>query len=235
MQLFYTANLTENTRQITFNNIESRHIVRVLRKKTGDLLHITDGKGMLYTAKIVLANDKKCVAAIVSAIEKPKPWPYYLHIAMAPTKSIDRFEWFLEKAVEIGVDEITPLLCQHSERKVIKITRLEKIIEAAMKQSLQCKLPKLNALTKFSDFIQQDTNGKLFIAHCETTERHSLKKLLAPKERVTILIGPEGDFSPAEIEMALQRHYAPITFGENRLRTETAGIVAVQTVSFINQ
>ena len=235
MQLFYNANITENTKEFVFNKIESRHIIRVLRKQVGDQLHITNGNGFLFIAEIVIANDKKCLVNIVSATKKPTPWNYYLHIAIAPTKNIDRFEWFLEKATEIGIDEITPLLCNHSERKVIKATRLEKIIEAAMKQSLKFKLPKLNRLTAFSDFIQQDFEGEVCIAHCEPTERQSLKEFLQPKENITILIGPEGDFSLTEIDIALQHNCKPITFGESRLRTETAGVVAVQSVSFINQ
>ena len=235
MQLFYNASLDKNTEQLIFDKIESRHLVRVLRKKAGDEIYITNGKGVLFTAKITIANDKKCLATVVSVNVKSKPWQYHLHIAIAPTKNIDRFEWFLEKATEIGIDEITPLLCNHSERKVIKTERLEKIIESAMKQSLKFYLPKLNPLTPFSDFIHQDFNSTLYIAHCEATERQSLKDVLQPKKDVTILIGPEGDFSLSEIEIALQQHCKPITFGESRLRTETAGVVAVQSVSFINQ
>ncbi len=235
MQLFYNANILESDKQFTFDKTESRHIVRVLRKKIGDQLYITNGKGILCVAEITIANDKKCLITIISILQKAKPWNYHLHIAIAPTKNIDRFEWFLEKATEIGIDEITPLLCNHSERKVIKTERLEKVIEAAMKQSLKFHLPKLNPLTKFSDFINQEFEGNLCIAHCEKTNKQSLKSVVQPNQKTTILIGPEGDFSISEIEMAIQQKFEPITLGESRLRTETAGIVATQITSFINQ
>ena len=235
MQLFYNANILESDKQFTFDKTESKHIVRVLRKKVGDELYITNGKGILYIAEITIANDKKCLTTIISVLQKPKPWNYYLHIAIAPTKNIDRFEWFLEKATEIGIDEITPLLCNHSERKVIKTERLEKIIDAAMKQSLKFHLPKLNPLTKFSDFTKQELEGNLYIAHCEKTDKQSLKSIVQPNQKTTILIGPEGDFSISEIEMAIQQKFKPITLGESRLRTETAGMVATQIISFINQ
>ena len=151
MQLFYNPEITTTTDQIIFDKIESRHIVRVLRKKENDILHITNGKGYLFNAAIIIASDKKCVATIIKSEEKPKPWNYYLHIAIAPTKNNDRLEWFLEKATEIGIDEITPIICQNSERKVVKTERLEKIIQSAMKQSLKFTLPKLfiNVLVSF--------------------------------------------------------------------------------------
>jgi len=235
MQLFYNANITEETQQFTFDRTESRHIVRVLRKKIGDQLLITNGKGILFTSEITLANDKNCLVKIISVGERLKPWNYHLHIAMAPTKNIDRFEWFLEKATEIGIDEITPLLCERSERKNIKSERLEKIIESAMKQSLKFQLPKLNPLISFSEFINKDFESELFIAHCENADRKTLKSSLQPEQDVIILIGPEGDFSKAEIGKALQHDFTPITFGESRLRTETAGVVATNIVSYINQ
>jgi len=235
MQLFYNATITEDTQQFTFDRTESRHIVRVLRKKIGDQLLITNGKGILFTSEITIADDKNCIANIISVVEKLKPWKYHLHIAIAPTKNIDRFEWFLEKATEIGVDEITPLLCERSERKNIKSERLEKIIESAMKQSLKFQLPKLNPLISFSEFINKDFESALFIAHCEKTDRKTLKSSLQPEQDVIILIGPEGDFSESEIEKAIHHNYAPITLGESRLRTETAGVVATNMISYINQ
>ncbi len=235
MQLFYNANITKDTKQFAFDKTESRHIVRVLRKKTGDQLFITNGKGLLFNSEISIANDKKCLVTIIKVDEKPKPWNYHLHIAIAPTKSMDRYEWFLEKATEIGIDEITPLLCDHSERKIIKTERLEKIIESAMKQSLKFHLPKLNPLIKFSDFINHDFDSNLYIAHCEKVNKQTLKSVLLPNQKITILIGPEGDFSSSEIEKAIQQNFTPISLGESRLRTETAGVVATQMVSFINQ
>jgi 16S rRNA (uracil1498-N3)-methyltransferase len=242
MQLFYNPDLTKETTQITFDKIESRHIVRVLRKKEDAILHITNGKGFLFDAKIIIASDKKCVAEIIDIQEKPKPWNYYLHIAIAPTKNNDRIEWFLEKATEIGIDEITPIICSNSERRFIKLDRFEKIIQSAMKQSLKFTLPKINEAVKFSDFINQDFEGTVCIAHCEPFDKSSgqrkknlLKSVINPSEKTTILIGPEGDFSSQEITKALEKNSIPISLGESRLRTETAALVAVQNVSFINQ
>ena len=175
------------------------------------------------------------MAEIISVEEKPKPWQYYLHIAIAPTKLNDRIEWFLEKATEIGIDEITPIICSNSERRNIKPDRFEKIIQSAMKQSLKFTLPKINEPVKFTEFINQDFDGTICIAHCEDQQKNSLKSVVNPSEKTTILIGPEGDFSSAEIKKALDKKFIPISLGESRLRTETAGIVAVQNVSFINQ
>jgi 16S rRNA (uracil1498-N3)-methyltransferase len=235
MQLFYNPHITPETKQITFDKTESRHIIRVLRKKLGDQLFITNGKGVLFISEISIADDKKCLVNIISVNEKSKSWDYYLHIAIAPTKNMDRFEWFLEKATEIGIDEITPIICERSERKIIKSERLEKIIESAMKQSLKFHLPKLNPLISFNDFVNKYFKGDLFIAHCEKTNRKKLIKNLTPNHKTTILIGPEGDFSLLEIEKAFQRNYIPVTLGESRLRTETAGVVAANMISFFNQ
>ncbi|MFT6698603.1 MAG: 16S rRNA (uracil1498-N3)-methyltransferase [Porticoccaceae bacterium] len=235
MQLFYNPDLTKETTQITFDKIESRHIVRVLRKKEDAILHITNGKGFLFDAKIIIASDKKCVAEIIEIQEKPKPWNYYLHIAIAPTKNNDRIEWFLEKATEIGIDEITPIICSNSERRIVKLDRFEKIIQSAMKQSLKFTLPKINEPIKFNDFINQDFEGTFCIAHCEEQDKNLLKSVVNPSEKTTILIGPEGDFSSQEITKALEKNSIPISLGESRLRTETAALVAVQSISFINQ
>lgn len=235
MQLFYNSEINSTTTQFVFDKIESRHIVKVLRKSEGDILYITNGNGQLFTAEIILANDKKCNVTIIETNEKLKPWNYYLHIAIAPTKNNDRLEWFLEKATEIGIDEITPIICKHSERKVIKEERLEKVLISAMKQSLKFQLPKLNPATSFVDFIGQELDGDLFIAHCEETDKKSFKKELRSKQRITILIGPEGDFSTKEIELAMLKKYIPVSLGESRLRTETAGVIAVQSVSFFNE
>ncbi|RPE00053.1 16S rRNA (uracil(1498)-N(3))-methyltransferase [Aureibaculum marinum] len=235
MQLFYTPDITTTSDSFSFDKAESRHIVKVLRKKLGDPLYITNGKGHLFTSEITVSSDKNCSVKIIEVKTKEKPWKYNLHIALAPTKNIDRFEWFLEKATEIGIDEITPILCDHSERKIIKTDRLKRILESAMKQSLKYQLPKLNALTPFSEFIDTTTNSNLFIAHCENTQKKNLKEALEPNKNATILIGPEGDFSTEEIKKALNKGYQPISLGESRLRTETAGVVAVNAVSFINQ
>jgi len=235
MQLFYNSEISVETTQITFDKIESKHIVRVLRKKENDILKITNGKGFLFDVKIIVPSDKKCVAEVINSEEKPKPWDYYLHIAIAPTKLNDRIEWFLEKATEIGIDEITPIICANSERRVVKLERFEKIIQSAMKQSLKFTLPKLNAPVKLNQFINQDFDGQVCIAHCEEQDKNLLQSVIKPSEKTTILIGPEGDFSPEEIKKCLEKNYTPISLGESRLRTETAALVAVNTVSFINQ
>ena len=235
MQLFYNSEISKETTQITFDKTESRHIVRVLRKKENDVLKITNGKGFLFDTKITVANDKKCIAQVINILEKTKPWNYYLHIAIAPTKNNDRFEWFLEKATEIGVDEITPIICQNSERRVVKLERFEKILQSAMKQSLKFTLPKLNTPIKFNNFIQQDIEGLKCIAHCEEQKKNHLKNVAKNAKRITILIGPEGDFSLNEIKKALENNYNPISLGESRLRTETAALVAVNTVSLIQE
>ncbi len=234
MQLFYNPDISESTTQFTFSKEESKHIVKVLRKNVGDTLHITNGKGFLFTAKITIPNINKCIATIVTKAKQTKR-NYNLHLAVAPTKMNDRYEWFLEKATEIGIDSITPIICDHSERKVIKAERYEKILQSAMKQSLSSHLPKLNEAISFKTFIKQDFIGDLFIAHCEETDRKSLKQELNPNQNVTILIGPEGDFSVKEIEMALSNNFIPVTLGETRLRTETAAIVACHSVAFINE
>ena len=234
MQLFYNPNVSETDSIFNFDKDESRHIVKVLRKKVGDTLHITNGKGWLFTTELISAEQKHCSAKIISKQEHKKG-NYKLHLAVAPTKMNDRFEWFLEKATEIGVDTITPILCDHSERKVIKTKRFEKIIQSAMKQSLQYHLPELKPLTAFYDFIKQDFTGQIFIAHCEETERKSLKSQINPDTDITILIGPEGDFSVKEIAIALQQNYIPVTLGNTRLRTETAAITACHSVAILNE
>ena len=235
MQLFYNPEISTNTQEFTFDKTESRHIVRVLRKKEGDPIFITNGFGQLFTSEIVIANDKKCLVKITSIENKEKPWNYYLHIAIAPTKLNDRLEWFLEKATEIGIDEITPIICEHSERKVVKLERMEKIIHSATKQSLKYHFPKLNEPITFKQFMSLNFSGQLFIAHCEETGKKSLKYELKPQLKTTILIGPEGDFSPKEIQQSLEHNFIPVSLGESRLRTETAGIVAVHSVAFVNE
>ncbi|MCB4800109.1 16S rRNA (uracil(1498)-N(3))-methyltransferase [Neotamlana laminarinivorans] len=234
MQLFYNPDITDSTAEFTFNKDESRHIVKVLRKNIGDRLYITNGNGWLFTAEIFVSNINKCVAKIISKTFKEKH-NYNLHLAVAPTKMNDRYEWFLEKATEIGIDSITPIICDHSERKVVKIDRFERILQSAVKQSLQYYMPKLNQAITFSEFLKQNFNGDLFIAHCEETNKKSLKSLLKPSTNITILIGPEGDFSNKEIEAAIKNKFIPVTLGETRLRTETAAIVACHSVAFINE
>lgn len=233
MQLFYSPNITPDSKQYTFSKEESKHIVKVLRKKESDILSITDGKGYLFTVKIIIANPKKCTVQI-NTIEQKKQHDYKLHIAIAPTKMNDRMEWFLEKVTEIGIDEITPIFCDNSERKVIKKERFEKIIQSAMKQSLQMQLPKLNDAIAFKDFITQNFSGQTFIAHCEAQEKKQLQTELKASDSYTILIGPEGDFSVKEIKIALNNGFSPVALGNTRLRTETAGIIACHTIALKN-
>lgn len=235
MQLFYNSSLSQQSTEIKFDKTESKHIIRVLRKKQGDILHFTNGKNLLFKGLISLANDTNCIVKIEEIQHKPKPWNYYLHVAIAPTKNMDRLEWFLEKATEIGIDEITPILCSRSERKVLKNDRLEKILESAMKQSLKFQLPKLNELQSLTSFLNTNKEGQLFIAHCDETDRKSFKNELQKNERITILIGPEGDFTSQEISLAIKYQFIPVTLGESRLRTETAALVATHSVAFINE
>ncbi|MDE3743548.1 16S rRNA (uracil(1498)-N(3))-methyltransferase [Maribacter polysaccharolyticus] len=233
MQLFYYPNLDNSTTQFVFTPEESHHIVKVLRKKENDDLLITNGKGYLFEAKILLADAKKCKAQITSTTKKHRKM-YWFHLVVAPTKSNDRFEWFLEKATEIGVDEITPIICERSERKIVKPERMEKVLQSAMKQSMQAYLPKLNPAVTYNEFIDQERKGLLFIAHCEEDEKLELKRCVAPDKDITILIGPEGDFSRHEIDKAYKKGFLPVSLGKNRLRTETAAIVACTTVNLIN-
>lgn len=234
MQLFYNPEINTKTETFFFDREESKHIIKVMRKKSNDILFVTNGLGFLFKTEITLASDSKCTVKIVSFEQQDKP-KYQLHLAVAPTKMNDRYEWFLEKATEIGISEITPIICDHSERKFIKTDRFEKILQSAMKQSLHYHLPKLNEAVAFKDFIKTKNDGLTFIAHCEETDKKSLKEMLKPNENVTILIGPEGDFSEKEIKTALEQNYIPVSLGNTRLRTETAAIVACHSVVFANE
>lgn len=232
--MFYNPEIDLNTETFFFNKEESKHIVKVNRKQSGDILLVTNGLGILFTTEITLASDSKCTVKVISSKVESKP-NFNLHLVVAPTKMNERFEWFLEKATEIGISEITPIICEHSERKIINKERFEKIILSAMKQSNQNNLPKLNDSTSFYEFISKPNNDKKFIAHCEENEKKSLKNTLLKNENATILIGPEGDFSTKEIKLALEYNFIPIALGNTRLRTETAAIVACQSVAFLNE
>ena len=226
MQLFYLEN---PKKEIRLTAEESKHAIKVLRKKEGDMLNFTDGKGNLYIGEVTIADSKRTSVRIVKSEQKPKQHNYYLHIAIAPTKNMYRFEWFLEKSTEIGIDEITPIICRRSERKVLKTERCNRILLSAMKQSLKLHLPKLNEIVTLKDFLKQDLEGEKYMAHCEESEKAALKDAEI-KENTIILIGPEGDFSPSEIEMALKNQFKAVSLGTSRLRTETAGIVAAHTI-----
>ena len=232
MHLFYTPDIKGDS--YILNEEESRHCLKVLRLSIGDTIYLTDGKGNLHTAKLSSQRCKNCEVNIIETKKEHEKRDFYLHIAIAPTKNMDRLEWFLEKATEIGIDEITPLSCERSERSIIKTERLNKIIVSAVKQSLKAYHPKLNELTKFNDFIKLPFKGKKFIAHCENMEKKMLQQELKSKENALILIGPEGDFSMKEITASQGQNYTPISLGKSRLRTETAALVACSGVNFIN-
>ncbi|MEO2060076.1 MAG: 16S rRNA (uracil(1498)-N(3))-methyltransferase [Mesonia sp.] len=234
MQLFYNPAISSEDKEVIFPKDESKHIVKVLRKQEGDNLNITNGKGFLFSAEIIEANHNKCKAKI-TAVEQERDKKYHIHLAVAPTKMNDRFETFLEKATEIGLDKITPIICDHSERKVVKINRFERVLQSAMKQSLHYSIPAISEAISFQEFIQQEQNEQKFIAHCEENEKKSLQKELEPGKNYTILIGPEGDFSSEEIKSAIKAGFVPVTLGNTRLRTETAAIVAAHTAALINE
>ena len=234
MQLFYNPNITESTETFSFDKEESKHIIKVLRKKDTDILFVTNGLGFLFKTEITLASDSKCTVKILS-FEKALASKFHLHLAVAPTKMNDRYEWFLEKATEIGIHEITPIICDHSERKVINNERFDKILLAAMKQSNELFLPKLNNAITLKEFLKLKIEGLKLIAHCEETDKKTLKSVLNPNQDVTLLIGPEGDFSEKEIALALENSFIPVSLGNTRLRTETAAIVACHSVVFVNE
>ena len=234
MHIFYTPDIQPHHHAFILNEEESKHAVRVLRLTTGQQLQLVDGTGGYYTAVITDAHPKRTVLEILTVDTAYGKRPYYLHVALAPTKSIDRVEWFVEKATELGVDEITPLICDHSERTVVKEERLQKVAVAAMKQSQRAYLPKINPAVRFGALMDREVAGKRFIAHCADGEKLRLGSLLQPGEAAVILIGPEGDFSTNEIATALSNGYHPITFGQARLRTETAALVACMEMHLLH-
>lgn len=225
MQLFYNPELSADSQLFSFDKEESRHIVKVLRKKEGDILYVTNGKGDLFETEISIASDNKCTVKI-NASEHSKPSEKKLHIAIAPTKMNERLEWFLEKATEIGIEEITPVFCERSERKQVKLDRMEKILVSAMKQSGQYHLPKLNEAVTFKQFIGQKSEEVKAIAHCLPDDKKEIRDIIKNGESLRILIGPEGDFTEKEIALALAENFIPVSLGNTRLRTETAGIYA---------
>lgn len=233
MHIFYTPELSGNT--YTLDETESKHCIRVLRLEKGDEITLVDGRGGLFTAEIEDPNPKRCVVKVIQEQLDFGKRIFHVHVAIAPTKNIERIEWFLEKATEIGIDRVTPLLCRYSERKEIKNERLEKVMVSAMKQSLKAYLPQLDELTKFNEFIRLPFSGQKFIAHCEEQHRELLKNTIKHGENYLILIGPEGDFSAEEIRMAIDAGFVPVSLGDSRLRTETAGVVACHTFNLLNE
>ena len=234
MYLFYAPNITVEP---VLPEEESNHCVQVLRRTAGDEILVTDGVGQLYHCIITNPHRKHCEVRIASVETSEALHEGYIHIGIAPTKNIDRTEWAIEKCVEMGADEITLLLCEHSERKTVNIERLQKIVVSAAKQSLKTRFPILKPLTKMTDL---QVEGDKFIAHCiegykATDEKHALKDKIVRGHQTTVLIGPEGDFSPAEVEWALTNGYQPVSLGAARLRTETAAIVACHTAVLANE
>ncbi|MDR3286663.1 MAG: 16S rRNA (uracil(1498)-N(3))-methyltransferase [Prevotellaceae bacterium] len=233
MHIFYSPDIVGNSYQLSES--EAKHCSCVLRLTVGDLIYLVDGRGNFYTAKIVDLSQKKCMVDISDVKSNYEQRNYKLHIAIAPTKNIDRFEWFLEKATEIGIDEITPIVCEHSERQILKTERSEKVIVAAAKQSIKAFLPKINEITSFRKIVEQNFDGQKLIAHCYEGEKISLQKIIKPHKNVLIFIGPEGDFSKNEILLARQNNFTEISLGNSRLRTETAAVHACSTVCLVNE
>lgn len=233
MHLFYTPDISGDLYEL--NAEESKHCIKVLRLQKGDVIQLIDGRGGLYEAQIVNPDPRRTSLKVIKHVEEYGKRNHYLHIGIAPTKNIERLEWFLEKATEIGIDEITPIICDRSERKEIKPERLNKIITSAVKQSLKAYHPKLNPAVKYKDFVK-GISGNCFIAHCMAGDKVLLSTgNLIKNSHYTILIGPEGDFSPEELQLALSKQCKPISLGNSRLRTETAALEACFEINFLNR
>ena len=214
---------------------ESAHCLRVLRLGVGDELEVTDGKGKIFRTKIVSTAGKRCTVEALDVKSIEKGWHGNLTIAIAPTKNMDRMEWLAEKATEIGWDRVSFLNCRFSERKVVKTDRIERIVVSAMKQSLKFHKPQVDEMVDFKKFIAAERPGAKFIAHCYDEDKRLLKECLVPGEDATVLIGPEGDFSKEEVEVAMKAGFIPVSLGNSRLRTETAGLVACHTFILKNE
>lgn len=228
MHLFYTPHFQGDL--VELEEQESKHAIRVLRLVRGDQVILVDGRGGWYEADISDDHPKRCKIQVRSCTPDYRPLPYALHLAVAPTKNLDRFEWFLEKATEIGITEITPLICERSERRQVKLERLEKILVSAMKQSLKAFLPKLNSPVALEEFLKEDRQGTLGIAHCYPLERKGIKEL-ENSGNYTLLVGPEGDFTEEEVSGAQLAGFQPFHLGDSRLRTETAALYITTAIS----
>jgi 16S rRNA (uracil1498-N3)-methyltransferase len=234
MQIFYAPDISDNTHVL--DETESKHLIRVLRMAKGGEVKLIDGRGNLYTGIIKAPDQRKCIIEITGVIKDFEKRNYSLHIAISPLKNPERFEWFIEKSVEIGVDEITPVLCRNTEKSSIKVQRINNLIISAMKQSLKATKTVFNEPCSFGDIISRDPERIRMIAHCNTSgSRHSISEVCPGNSNSMILIGPEGDFSSEEIDLAVSNHFIPVHLGPSRLRTETAGIAACHSVYFINQ
>ncbi|MEH6305024.1 16S rRNA (uracil(1498)-N(3))-methyltransferase [Olivibacter sp. CPCC 100613] len=236
MHLFYTPDIDSNAIEYLLNEDESKHCVRVLRLAVGNSIVLIDGKGNLFRAEITDSHPKRTKVRILSTERNYGRRNHYLHIAIAPTKNLDRLEWFLEKATEIGIDEITPIICERSERKEVKVERLMKVVTAAVKQSLSAYHPQINEPIDFHRFLEKPlASEQHFIAHCLDTPKTTLMEEIKPRGRYCILIGPEGDFSPSEVDLATGKAYRAISLGRTRLRTETAALYACMEVNLLNR
>lgn len=237
MHLFYTSEIQPQHENFILSEEESKHAIRVLRLIAGDVVYLIDGIGGWYKAEIIDPHPKRTVLSILSVEQDYHPLPYDLHIAIAPTKSIDRIEWFLEKATEIGISEVTPIIADHSERKEVKVDRLNKVVISAMKQSLKAYLPRVNPAISMANFIKQqaEVDAVKCIAHCAEGEKQYLNTLTKAGEKCVVLIGPEGDFSEKEIQDALGSGFHAVSLGESRLRTETAALASVMEIALINR
>ncbi len=233
MHLFYTPDIKSTIYQLSEE--ESKHCTRVLRLTKGERVNLIDGKGGYYLAEIIDDHPKRTELHIVEAQQEYGKRNHHLHIAIAPPKNIDRFEWFLEKATEIGIDEITPIICDRSERKEVKIDRSNKIITTAIKQSLKAYHPHLNEQTSFKNFVSSAKADVNYIAHCKENKKSEIKENFKTQGSYLVLIGPEGDFSETEIELALENGFVPITLGNSRLRTETAALQACFEINYLNR
>jgi len=229
MHIFYSPGNHEKC--IHLDPSESGHCIRVLRLKTGDRVGVINGEGVFYTSRILKPDPENTLLEIVSEIKNYGKRNYSLHIAIAPTKNMERFEWFIEKSVEIGIDEITPVYCQRSERTKLRVDRLRRVILSAVKQSRNAYLPKLNMPATFDDIAGKDTDAEKYIAHCSDEPKDHLVSIPVKHKNVLILIGPEGDFSEPELVKASANGFVPVSLGPGRLRTETAGVVAAQIIS----
>lgn len=233
MHLFYVSEIEK----LELPEEEAAHCARVLRMSEGDAVVVTDGKGHFYDAELTVVSPKRCLFKVLQT-RTPEPlWTGHLHVAMAPTKHMDRVEWFAEKATEIGFDELTFLNCRFSERKVIKTERIDKILVSAMKQSLKPVKPKLNEMTDFAKFVCGTFGGQKFICHCyeDLGEKKPLKEAVVSGQDAVVMIGPEGDFSREEVQLAIKQGFVPVSLGRSRLRTETASLVACHLLNLFNQ
>lgn len=222
---FFLAEVKDGTAYLHADEV--RHATKVLRKQPGDDISVIDGAGSLYRCRIERATKSSVQAVVLNESKNFGAFPYELHVAIAPTKNIDRFEWFLEKATEMGVTSIYPILTKHSERKVIKPERLQKILVSATKQSLKGQIPVLHPLLRWTEFLAKPFEGDRFIAHCADGEKRELATAINPQKATLVCVGPEGDFDLDEVNMAQERGFLPVQIGRSRLRTETAGVVSV--------